>query len=220
MPILCIKDDQGKFIPVPALKGDPGVYVGSTPPTGDETIWIDPEGEPYFPVASADTLGGVKVGKGLRMDGDAIEVVQEELEIIESVEVPEGNEVKGYTYRGKLKDFELTVDIPAASATSGGGIEVYKGNRKICGYSYMGTLLSTKPTLLVANTAQVNGKSSFETLFRAHDNSASSKALVNPLNRSAIRTDIDDPYTSVTIYANAAFPVGTKFTLRGVRTDA
>lgn len=54
--------------------------------------------EPYtLPVASADTLGGVKVGKGLQMDGDVLAAkVEGEYELIETITMEE--DVKSYTW--------------------------------------------------------------------------------------------------------------------------
>lgn len=49
--------------------GTSGVYLGKEAPT-DETVnvWIDPEGDAYYPIATRETLGGVKVGDGLTVD--------------------------------------------------------------------------------------------------------------------------------------------------------
>lgn len=83
MPILYIKDDQGKFIPIPALKGEPGE------PGKDA--------EPYtLPTASADTLGGVKIGEGLQMDGEKVRVREGIYELIETITLEE--DVKFYTW--------------------------------------------------------------------------------------------------------------------------
>ena len=74
--------------------GSSGVYIGEQEPTDPNVnVWIKPDGEaieipePYtLPVASADTLGGVKVGEGLQMDGDMLSVVPEgEYELIETI---------------------------------------------------------------------------------------------------------------------------------------
>lgn len=52
MPIFYIKDKDGSFVPVPALKGkqgdpgDPGVYVGAEQPNDPNVkVWVEPDGE-------------------------------------------------------------------------------------------------------------------------------------------------------------------------------
>lgn len=72
--------------------GQSGVHVGSDEPTDPEVnVWVDPDGEPDpLPVASADTLGGVKVGEGLQMDGEVLGVKPEsEYELIETITLAE-----------------------------------------------------------------------------------------------------------------------------------
>jgi hypothetical protein len=63
------------------IETESGVYVGNEEPTDPSVnVWIDLDGEPdgeipepyVLPVASADTLGGVRIGKGLQMDGDVL----------------------------------------------------------------------------------------------------------------------------------------------------
>lgn len=74
--------------------GQSGVHVGPDEPTDpDVNVWVDPDGEPDpFPVASADTLGGVKVGNGLQMDGEVLGVVPEgKMELIETITITEEN---------------------------------------------------------------------------------------------------------------------------------
>jgi hypothetical protein len=75
--------------------GKSGVHIDNEEPTDPSVnVWIDPDGEPdgeipepyVLPVASADTLGGVRIGKGLRMDGDVLGVEPEgEYELIKTI---------------------------------------------------------------------------------------------------------------------------------------
>ena len=69
-----------------SLKGDPG-ETGPAGPQGDP----GKDAEPYtLPVASADTLGGVKVGEGLQMAGDVLGVKPEGVyELIETITMEE-----------------------------------------------------------------------------------------------------------------------------------
>lgn len=60
-------------------KGDPGA-------PGKDGV----DATPYtLPTASADVKGGVKIGEGLQMDGDVLEVVPEKYELIETIVVEE-----------------------------------------------------------------------------------------------------------------------------------
>lgn len=78
--------------------GKSGVHVDNKEPTDPSVnVWIDPDGEPdgeipepyVLPVASADTLGGVKVGEGLTMDGEKLMVTEPEAVLIDTIEVQE-----------------------------------------------------------------------------------------------------------------------------------
>lgn len=70
-----------------------------------------------LPVASADTLGGVKVGEGLQMTGDVLGVVDASYELISLVEIDEP--VAQVRLDGfKLKEFLLTVYTPGGDTTA------------------------------------------------------------------------------------------------------
>lgn len=86
--------------PVQMEESDPSVHAWAKQPQKPtytaEEVGAQPKGDyalqseipaPYtLPVASADTLGGVKVGKGLQMNGETIEVAEEGgFELIESI---------------------------------------------------------------------------------------------------------------------------------------
>lgn len=194
------KGDRGE-------KGDPGE------PGKDAT--------PYtLPAATADTLGGVKIGEGLTVGEDGTVGVKSDVwETIESIEIAEGENIKGYAFTRRLKHFELTIDVPAASATSTGGVEIYKKNREFAGYCYIGQFIHTQAVLQVVKSTVVNGESVVDSS-RATWASASARVATNGLGRSAVATDVDEPFTTISAYASAAFPAGTKITLRGVLADA
>lgn len=80
MTILKVKDINGNWVDIPAIVGPQGPQ-GPQGPKGDDATYT-------LPTASADTLGGVKVGNGLVMDGDALGVVPDgKWELIESFTV-------------------------------------------------------------------------------------------------------------------------------------
>lgn len=167
----------------------------------------------------SDTLGGVKVGEGLQMTGDVLGVKPEEYDILAEVTVAEGDQVKAFSYNKRLKAFELTAEVPAASDDVAGGVEIYKGNREFVAYNFFGQIVSTKNILCVINSAVLNGKSVVEQTYNQW-NSVTTKAQFKGISRASLMTDINKPFTAISLYASAPFPAGTKFQLRGVLADA
>lgn len=141
-------------------------------------------------------------------------------EVIDSIIVGEGDNVKAYACTKRLKDFNMTVEVPAHTETVAGGIEIYKGNMGMVGYIFAGQIVFTQNVSLVANSAIVNGESVVEYVYSKHSGSASSKVQTRQMFRSPFMTDIDEPYTKISMYANKAFPAGTKITMKGVLADA
>ena len=175
----------------PGAPGSSGVYIGKEAPT-DANVWIDPEGEAVFP--------------------------EQPYEIIASIVVADGDDVRGLKHTGPLKDFELTIDVPAASATVAAGVEIKKGT-EWAGYCYLGQAIHTSPVISIVSTAVVNGLSVVESSGGAYQDNPSSRVQGKTISRSSIRTDPNTPYTSLSMYASGSFPVGTKIQLRGVRVD-
>ena len=99
-------------------------------PKGDYALKSDiptiPEiPEPYsLPVASADTLGGVKVGEGLQMDGDVLGVAPEgEYELIETITVTEDN-LKSIQRDIELNAVMVLAEFAKASKTTNAFLQV------------------------------------------------------------------------------------------------
>lgn len=160
MAILRLKQADGTWAEVPALKGDPGPAGsdgkpgkdgadGYTPVRGTD-YWTDadkaeikgyvdeavkdidiPTADPYeLPVATADTLGGVRVGKGLEMDGERLGVAAEKpMRLINSVTLTEGvqrveisTDENDKTFNAQALYAKITVsEKPAALALVGSG---------------------------------------------------------------------------------------------------
>lgn len=111
MSVLYIRNKNGELVPVPTIRGADGspgkdgqdgqagksayqyaVEGGYTGTEAEFTAKLAEElPEPYtLPVATADRLGGVKVGKGLVMDGEALGVEpHEKPKLIKSITVEE-----------------------------------------------------------------------------------------------------------------------------------
>ena len=116
-------------------KGDTG-EPGQPGPAGEPGP-AGPQGEPgkdaapyTLPVASADTLGGLKVGDGLQMDGEKLGVRKRKLELIEEItlsepvtEVKRTKEPDGTPY----KFDELQIVIIADKSDSAKSVLAYAG---------------------------------------------------------------------------------------------
>lgn len=138
--------------------------------------------------------------------------------LIEQVTIAEGDEVKGYTYKGSLKDFLLTIEVPAATAAVTGGIEVYKGDN-FAGYAYIGNFVGTKNVRTLFGSKDIIGRHVVWSQTCEY-NSYSADSQVRNYMQSVKTTSIDIPFTRISMYASSAFPVGTIITLEGVIADA
>ena len=109
-------------------QGKSGVHYGSEAPTDGSDVWVNPEGQPWqMPVATADTVGGVKVGNGLVMDGDTLGVVKKKLKLLRNVNIDEDN-IKYVFINANEGVYELTacmvkVIVPAATQSTNGYID-------------------------------------------------------------------------------------------------
>lgn len=95
-------------------------------PAGDYALKSDIPAPYILPTATADTLGGVKVGEGLQMDGDVLEVVSEDYELIETFTLEEDmavertQEPSGLAYNMRA----IFIGLSAPSTVSAGNIRV------------------------------------------------------------------------------------------------
>ena len=140
--------------------------------------------------------------------------------ILQSIVVGEGDELKNFRYDGRLRSFILLVNVPAAEATVAGGIEFYKADAGgIVGYNYLGQIIHTSDVKYMCMTSECCGMSYIDAVLNNAANNASNAVTLKALNRTAHATDVEIPYTRVTLYVNSPFPVGTTIELRGVLTD-
>jgi hypothetical protein len=89
---------------------------------------------PYtLPVATADTLGGIKVGNGLVMDGEAL-AISDGLTLFDSVEVKDGEIIESFRWDYQnVKELQIFALFPKAETDeriSGniGGVGIYMPN--------------------------------------------------------------------------------------------
>lgn len=171
--------------------------------------------EPYsLPVASADTLGGVKVGEGLQMTGDVLGVVPEpKPELIETI-VCNGTYAAVKRTGLSLREMELYITTPVADAAESLGFEV--SNDKFFGYAWLSNAINTGVRYTYVHAVSNGG--------RAYVASAVSqeKRRTTGLSRSAGSFDGTSPIKTFSFYTsnNMNIPDGTTIEIWGVRANA
>lgn len=247
MAILRLKQADGTWAEVPALKGDPGPAGsdgkpgkdgadGYTPVRGTD-YWTDadkaeikgyvdeavkdidiPTADPYeLPVASADTLGGVKVGAGLTVDEAGVLSTEHEgnwetikqiktSEEVSTIVVP----VDGY------KLVKISVDNPGDGA-SGAGL--------ICcndtAYYYIGNM-SAGARQIHAIVEEKGGAIFGVMAAEGGPGEASLSYMTASIYPRAIKGMQGKHIESVDVrmLGGNTFPVNTIVTVEGVRTNA
>lgn len=140
--------------------------------------------------------------------------------VLQTLTVAEGDDVKSFRYDGKLRNFVLLVNVPAAAATVSGGAEISKaGAGGLIAYNYLGQIVHTTPVTFLCMSSECCGMDYVDFVFNNDTSSSSKMAAAKALNRTARVTDASIPFTRVSLYANSAFPAGTVIELRGVIAD-
>lgn len=220
------------------LKGDPGepgVYIGTDEPTDpDVSVWIDPEGEGVelpeayvLPAATEDTLGGVKVGKGLEVDADGTARVKPEQkwEFIESVPItgdgmqritrtqtPDGQPYAYVSLMAKVQSTGHEEAIPfavTADLTNGDTLYDYATNAIRKNYA---TIFRCFFGISKNGTVEIESIVS----------SLAAETVPSSNVRRYRRTEVDDTLrmVKIDIAATADIPAGTTIEIWGVRADA
>lgn len=214
--------DSGEFDGAP---GTSGVYLGKEAPT-DETVnvWIDPEGDAYYPIATRETLGGVKVGDGLTVDETGVLGVKPEgvYELIETIVLDEDmtiertQEPDGTPY--SFDSMWVHIKKPKDTTMPSGSILFFKtdgiSSNKHFVHRWMDTNNSPEERTLLLRVDNIKGEylPNFPTEWSIDGGS--------PLLRSTARMDTsiltaDKPIGMVKTTIN--FPAGTVITIKGVR---
>lgn len=145
---------------------------------------------------------------------------QEEVVVLQTLVVAEGDDVKIFRYDGNLKKFILTMSAPAAAATIAGGAEINKaGAGGLVAYNYLGPIVNTTPVTFLCMSTECCGMDYVDFVFNNDASNSAKMATAKALNRTARVTDASIPFTRVSLYANSAFPAGTVIELRGVLAD-
>lgn len=183
--------------------------------------------EPYsLPVASADTLGGVKVGKGLKMNGETINVSEDnDLKLIKTI-VVEDDEIIEYVLGDVYLDKVLTtVTAPASGFANASNIFQYcwltGANTSI---TVGGTYIATS-VMYGSNFETYKQRGMWKSECRGGSYSSGTSDIKGPGKVDQLIPAADESYiANVRIYTyNAAgkgFPKDTVINIYGVKHNA
>lgn len=81
--ILTITDIEGEKT-VELKDGEDTVYVGEQEPTGNQNVWINPNGKPTAAVVTQPQMETYVTGLGYLTEEEVIQLIQQELGVIEN----------------------------------------------------------------------------------------------------------------------------------------
>ena len=189
------------------------------------------DAEPYtLPVASAETLGGVKVGAGLQMDGDALGIMKEEWVRLEWVQIPEDSLAFTRTKEPNGKDYDLSamkviIKTPPGQQSGSFIFNTYDvGGQKIS-YSATTCHANTYPEGSNHRSSAFFNQSPLAGLYNTFAGSGTQGSLMQinyPPNadHQTISTSKKIAKFEMNIYNNIVFKAGTTIEIWGVRADA
>lgn len=200
--------------------------------TGDRIAKLSEEiakiPEPYtLPIASADTLGGVKVGSGLQMAGDVLGVKPEGVyELIETITIDvEGirrydrtKTPDGLNYNFKKLMVKIISEAHESSITV--AFSAYIDN-KFYLYDYQPNAIRKNYASICREFFAINTDGTAEIKSIVSSTSVSAVGMTN--NREYKQTGIDTNASIVKLIISADgadIPVGTVIEIWGVRADA
>lgn len=207
--------------------GSSGVHVGAGLPEDPEVnVWIDPDGGEYLPVASPDTLGGVKVGDGLQMTGDVLSVVPEGVyELIETITLTEAatiertQEPDGTPY--SFDALWVHIRVPAGAQVTAGSVLFYKvgayGADQWFAHRWMSQVDRSEIGILTLWIAKLYGHYIYSMPVE-WDKDGGSPLLRGESRLSPDQLVADKPIGKVSI--TMTLPAGSIITIRGVRANA
>ena len=196
--------------------GQSGVHVGSEPPTDPEVnVWVDPDGEPDpLPVATADTLGGMKVGNGLIVDANGLVSVKPECEYELIEEIVLSEEVARIRSEGfNLAKVYAELVVPNDGTNAPGTVFV-DGTHAIYASTMKGTLMDATVTKCVA---RVENGMLMCTGYNVRDD-VFAQTNIAPVYFNGFAGKMIKKITSVEVLLSSGnFPAGTTMTIKGVR---
>lgn len=219
-------------VPVQSVNGKTGAVQLSAADVG--ALHKDtPIPAPYtLPVASAETLGGVKVGEGLEMSGEVLGVRKRKLELIEEItlsdsvtEVKRTKEPDGTNY----KFDELQIVIIADKSDSAKSILAYAGKTPEGNgiYIYQQYANTTNYTTSVFDWVKENGFwkakkwSVASSAFPLGGSVSKAEEITGPtMCKQYSETDIPEIWAFLLVGNGAPISAGVRIQIWGVRTDA
>lgn len=206
--------------------GSSGVYLGKEAPTDESVnVWIDPEGGAYYPIATRETLGGVKVGDGLTVDETGVLGVKPEgeWELIEEITLEDATQsmVRNVCPDGTPYWFEaIWVETQVAASDAQQYVQILVQTDESSTYKgiYQGDGIKTIMSKWHAYITPEYGRLMFRCTSPVINNydvpSYWRPAEYLIYERLAL------PIKSVKLNAKTAFPAGTLIKIWGVRADA
>lgn len=172
-------------------------------PKGDYALVSEIPAPYTLPVASADTLGGVKVGDGLQMDGEKL-AIADGLRLHDSVEVKEGEEVKSFSWRKsdeKYKEYQIFCYFPVITGSE--AVRVTGNMGSVLYYLQQG-LMTDAPRYAWLKHENRKNAFPFEGYCGPKDGYASIAGILGSRLSPCNRDDL-----SISVEAKINFPVGT-----------
>lgn len=181
-----------------------------------------------LPTASADTLGGVKIGDGLQMTGDVLGLKPEEYELIETIVIDEedvisailGEEADGTPL--KLKAAWVRTTTPAANQATTGYVYFYgtEGMSNRIGGAYVSGMSNTTERTSNTIIRQMYGRW-FSLTFGSVNDNGNSTQIANYAKLNGMYSVSEFSYVRyIEVRQQYAFPVGSIIEFWGVRADA
>lgn len=191
-------------------------------PKGDYALKTDIP-EPYvLPTASATVKGGVMVGKGLEMDGEALGVVpEEEYELLRSITVTDDTVIEYVITDVMLDALRTTVLAPASGLKNASVVFQYSAFARGGGLTVGGTYISTT-VVFGSRLDTYKARKVWEAESRGGGTSHGTSTVTGPGRVDVMNPASDEDYISyVRVYVynedGNGFPVGTVINIYGVR---
>ena len=196
--------------------------VNGTTPDASGNVVVSGGGSDYsLPTASATVKGGVKVGDGLQMDGDTLNVVEAPYELIEEYTVPEGGvstfrrteEPDGTPYN--FKAIRIKTQMATAGATTVSPNFIARNGDVQLGNMYLANMVHTggKRFAIIETFLEHGGWTAYGCTAATSENGTISRSLW------ARSGELKESQYSVInhLYCSATFPEGLKIIIEAVR---
>lgn len=199
-----------------------GGHGGKTAAEGRENLDVYSKSEvdakipaPYtLPTASEDIKGGVRIGEGLRMDGDVLGVKPEKYEVLEDVTLTE--EVSSFVRDGyNLTQICIDIVSPADAESTISANLFLDSNKKSILYAFMADVITVGSTRYTTMRTKKENDVFISELFTPVANGTE---YARGINASIIRAEADEVIKKLSFFNKLV--AGTRIVIKGVRADA